>query len=97
MDMAALASQLVPYPNAAIGAHGAASAAKTHDAIANETVVVGRRLLQRILKREQSRAQIQSAINDLAQAQPDSGAENVAVIGVNVGVVQQSDNSTAPR
>jgi hypothetical protein len=142
MDMAALASQLMPYLSAAIGAYGAALAAKTQDVIADETVILGQRMLQRVLKREQSRAQIQSAVDDLEQAQSESGAEDVddasaalrlqlkkaltadpemaaeiagmlsaaplpggvtavgervAVIGVNVGVVQQGDDSTASR
>ncbi|GAA0939389.1 hypothetical protein [Nonomuraea longicatena] len=142
MDMAALASQLMPYLSAAIGAYGAALAAKTQDVIADETVILGQRLLQRVLKREQSRAQIESAVNDLEQAQSDPEAgdvddasaalrlqlkkaltadpemaaemarmlsdttlssgvtavgERVAVIGVNVGVVQQGDDSTASR
>ncbi|GAA4190468.1 hypothetical protein [Microbispora amethystogenes] len=74
MDIAVLADQLMPYLTAAAGAYGQAVAAKAQDTIADETVSLGRRLLQRIIKRGQSHAQIQAAITDLAQAQKDANA-----------------------
>jgi hypothetical protein len=74
VDTAGLADQLMPYLGAAIGAYGAAVVAKTQDTIADETVNMGRRLLRRIIKREQSHAPIHTAITDLAHAQKDANA-----------------------
>ena len=72
LDIAALADQLMPYLTAAIGAYGAAVATKTQDVVADETVSLGRRLVRRLLTREQSRPQIEAALDDLAHARDDA-------------------------
>lgn len=71
MDIAAIASQVMPYITAAIGAYGAAVWTKAQDAVADETVSLGRRLLQRIARREQSRPQLEAAVADVAEARGD--------------------------
>jgi hypothetical protein len=74
MDIGALTDQLMPYLTSAIAAYGVAVAAKTQDTIADETVGLGRRLLQRILTRKESQPQIDAAITDLAQTPEDGDA-----------------------
>jgi hypothetical protein len=74
IDIAALADQLMPYLTAAIGGYGAAVAAKTQDVVADETVSLGRRLVQRLLTWERSQPQMQAAISDVARAPEDEDA-----------------------
>jgi len=71
MDIAAIASQVMPYITAAIGAYGAAVWTKTQDVAADETVSLGRRLLQRLARREESRPRLEAAVADVAESPDD--------------------------
>ncbi|MFF4416404.1 hypothetical protein ACFYY8_28110 [Streptosporangium sp. NPDC001559] len=74
MNVADLANQVTPYVVAAIGAYGGAVLAKTQDLAADESVNLGRRLLRRFVKREESRDRIESAVQDLADEPEDEDA-----------------------
>jgi hypothetical protein len=74
---AELAGAVVPYVAAAAGAYGAAVVERVRDtaadATADATVGLGRRLLARILGRQESAGQVSDAVEDLAAdpADPD--------------------------
>jgi hypothetical protein len=70
-DIAAIAGQVMPYVTAAIAAYGTAVWTKAQEAAADETVGLGRRLLQRLARREESRPQLEAAVADVAQAPDD--------------------------
>ncbi|MFC3979029.1 MULTISPECIES: hypothetical protein [Streptosporangium] len=74
MNVADLANQVTPYVVAAIGAYGGAVLAKTQDLAADESVNLGRRLLRRFVKREESRDRIEFAVQDLADEPEDEDA-----------------------
>ncbi|SEH03919.1 hypothetical protein SAMN05444920_14811 [Nonomuraea solani] len=69
MDIAALASQVMRYIMTTLGAFGTAVWAKAQDTAADETVSLGRRLLQRLGAREESRPALEGAVAD-AVAEP---------------------------
>jgi len=71
MDVATIANQVMPYVTAAIGAYGAAVWAKAQETAADETVSLGRRLLQRLARREESRPRLEAAVADVADAPDD--------------------------
>ncbi|MEW1836780.1 hypothetical protein AB0392_02325 [Nonomuraea angiospora] len=71
MDIVAIAGQVMPYITAAVGAYGAAVLTKTQDLAADESVNLGRRLLRRFAKREESRDRIESAVQDLVETPGD--------------------------
>jgi len=70
-DIAAIVSQVMPYITAAIGAYGTAVWTKAQETAADETVSLGRRLLQRLARREESRPQLEAAVADVADAPDD--------------------------
>jgi len=71
VDIPALAGQVMPYITAAIAAYGAAVWTKAQDTMADETVSLGRRLLQRLARREESRPQLEAAVADVAESPRD--------------------------
>ncbi|SEH02448.1 hypothetical protein SAMN05444920_126106 [Nonomuraea solani] len=71
MDVSAVVALLMPYVSAAIGAYGSAVLTKAQDVAADETVGLGRRLLQRVWQRPESRAELESAVSDRVQAPDD--------------------------
>jgi hypothetical protein len=75
MDLAELARQALPYLVSAITAYGGSVLSKTEDAVgeaaADAAVGLGRRLLQRILRREESRPAIEAAVADVVAAPQD--------------------------
>ncbi|MEV0830166.1 hypothetical protein [Nonomuraea rubra] len=71
MNVAELANQALPFITAAIGAYGTAILTKTQDLAAEESVNLGRQLLQRFLTREQGRERIEAAVQDVAEAPED--------------------------
>ncbi|MEU7891208.1 hypothetical protein AB0B54_37400 [Microbispora bryophytorum] len=71
MDVATVATQVMPYITAAIGAYGTAVWTKAQDSAADETVSLGRRLLQRLAGREESRSRLEAAVADVAGAPED--------------------------
>ncbi|NJP92831.1 hypothetical protein HCN51_25800 [Nonomuraea sp. FMUSA5-5] len=71
MDIVALANQVMPYITAAVGAYGGAVLTKAQDLAADESVNLGRRLLQRFLSREESRERIESAVQDVVETPDD--------------------------
>ncbi|MFG6202417.1 hypothetical protein [Nonomuraea sp. JJY05] len=71
MDVSAVVALVMPYVSAAIGAYGSAVLTKAQDVAADETVGLGRRLLQRIWQRPESQAELQSAVSDRVQAPDD--------------------------
>ncbi|WP_246273160.1 hypothetical protein [Phytohabitans houttuyneae] len=81
-----LATQVVPYIAAAAGAYGTAVIERVRDSAADATVEAtagwGRRLLGRILRRQESAAEVEAAVRDLAQ-DPDD-ADRVAAVRLQV-------------
>ncbi|WP_327586983.1 hypothetical protein OHA25_08220 [Nonomuraea sp. NBC_00507] len=71
MDIPALVGQMMPYVMTAIGAYGGAVLTKAQDLAADESVSLGRRLLQRLLKREENRPGIEAAIRDAVEFPED--------------------------
>ncbi|MBT2234270.1 hypothetical protein [Nonomuraea sp. NEAU-A123] len=71
MDVSAVVALAMPYVSAAIGAYGNAVLNKAQDVAADETVGLGRRLLQRIWQRPESQAELESAVADRVQAPDD--------------------------
>lgn len=71
MDVSAVVALLMPYVSAAVGAYGSAVLTKAQDVAADETVGLGRRLLQRIWQRPESQAELESAVSDRVQAPDD--------------------------
>ncbi|MEU5864612.1 hypothetical protein ABZ815_25830 [Nonomuraea sp. NPDC047529] len=71
MDVVAVANQVMPYVMSAIAAYGTAVLTKTQDLAADESVNLGKRLLERFTKRDESRAQIEAAVQDVAEVPDD--------------------------
>lgn len=71
MDVDDLAGQVVPFVAAAVGAYGRAALAKAEDVAADGTVRLGQRLLAKLMSRKKSRASIEVAVSDLADALDD--------------------------
>jgi hypothetical protein len=71
MDIATVAAQVMPYLTAAIGAYGTAVWTKTQDVAAEETVSLGRRLLNRLGARKESRAALEAAVAEVVRAPDD--------------------------
>ncbi|MEU8316973.1 hypothetical protein AB0C33_01280 [Nonomuraea sp. NPDC048881] len=80
MDIVTVANQVMPYITAAIGAYGAAVLTKTQDLAADESVNLGRRLLQRFLGREESRDRIEAAVQEVVET-PDDEDSRAALRG----------------
>ncbi|MEO3859688.1 hypothetical protein [Acrocarpospora sp. B8E8] len=74
MEIAEMAALAVPYIVTAVGAYGAAVWTKTQDAMADETVGWGRRMLQRLGRRAESRAALESAVADVPADGDDADA-----------------------
>ncbi|MFI6502992.1 hypothetical protein [Nonomuraea typhae] len=70
MDVASVASEVMPYVSAAVGAYGAAVLAKTQEAAAQSTVGLGTRILQRLFGRGDEASQ--AAIGELAEHPEDA-------------------------
>ncbi|MFI7275492.1 hypothetical protein [Streptomyces sp. NPDC049879] len=75
MDTLALANEAAPYVTAAVAAYGTAVLTKTTDGVADATVSLGRRIVQRLWGREEGRAGLEEAIGDLAEAPDDADAQ----------------------
>lgn len=71
MDVDMLASQVVPYITAAVGAYGAAVLTRIEDTAADQTVRVGQRLLRRLLGSRAGRPGIEQAVTALATSGGD--------------------------
>ena len=71
MDIGVLVSQAFPYLGAVAGAYGGAVLQRLQDEATNSTVEVGRRLLDRLLGRDESRPAIEAAVTDLAEHPED--------------------------
>jgi hypothetical protein len=71
VDIEALATEIGPAVMAAINAYGTAVLTKAEDAAAGETVRLGQRLLAKLLGRAKSRAGIEGAVTDVADAVDD--------------------------
>ncbi|WP_435588183.1 hypothetical protein [Micromonospora aurantiaca (nom. illeg.)] len=78
LDVAQTAAAVMPYATAVVAAYGKDTVDKVRDAFVDRasdaTVGLGHRLLNRILRREQSREVIEGAIVDLANGEEDSEA-----------------------
>ncbi|MEE4491411.1 hypothetical protein [Streptomyces sp. BE230] len=78
-DIDALLGQIVPAVQAAVDAYGVGVLARIEDQVvdetAGETVRLGQRLLDRILRRDASTAPVTAAVADLAGAAGDPDAE----------------------
>lgn len=73
-DVASLAAQIAPYVTSAVGAYGGAVLAKTRDDMADATVGLGRRLLQRIFGRRAEGEQLPEPLYDLVADPQDDDA-----------------------
>jgi hypothetical protein len=93
VDAAALAAAAVPHALAAIGVYGAAVASKVEEASATATVNLGRRLLRRVLRREESAAAVQQAVDEVAQEPGDE--DRVAVLRAELRRALQADPQLA--
>lgn len=82
-----------PYVSAAIGAYGSAVLTKAQDVAADETVSLGRRLLQRIWQRPESQAALGSAVSDRVQA-PD-GDDSLAALRLQIKKALAADPALA--
>ncbi|MFF5129123.1 hypothetical protein ACFY41_19600 [Streptomyces syringium] len=71
MDALLVAGQIAPYVTAAVGAYGTAVVTRVSDAGAGATVSLGQRILQRVWRREESREDIEGAVDALAAAPED--------------------------
>lgn len=92
-DIASLVSQMMQYITAAIGAYGTAVWAKTQETVADETVSLGRRLLQRLARREESRPQLEAAVADVVEAPEDE--DFVAALRAQIKKALAADASLA--
>ncbi|MEV0096994.1 hypothetical protein [Streptomyces sp. NPDC050738] len=70
VDAIVLANQVVPYVTAAVQSYGTAVLTRASGAGADATVSLGTRILQRIWRREESRAAVEGAVDD-AVANPE--------------------------
>ncbi|MFE3827324.1 hypothetical protein [Streptomyces sp. NPDC059092] len=71
MDALAVAGEVTPYITAAVGAYGTAVLTRSTDTAADATVSLGRRIVQRLWGREESRAAIEGAVSNLAELPDD--------------------------
>ncbi|GAB7049390.1 hypothetical protein [Catenuloplanes indicus] len=76
VDVAQTAAAVLPYVTGAVAAYGVSTLEKVRstvvDQAADATVGLGHRLLNRILRRDESREVIEGAIVDVAAGEPDS-------------------------
>ncbi|MFI5895734.1 hypothetical protein ACIA5D_37130 [Actinoplanes sp. NPDC051513] len=78
IDVAQTAGAVLPYVTGAVAAYGATTLEKVREAVvdkaADGTVSLGHRVLNRILRRDESRPAIEGAIVDVAAGEEDSEA-----------------------
>ncbi|GAA0403784.1 hypothetical protein Acor_24830 [Acrocarpospora corrugata] len=74
VEIAEMAALVVPYITAAVGAYGAAVWTKTQELAAEETAGWGRRMLQRLAGRPESRPALESAVADVEADANDGDA-----------------------
>lgn len=77
MDALIVANEVAPYITAAVTAYGTAVVTRTTDTVADATVSLGRRIVQRLWHREEGRADLERAIGDLAEAPDDADFQAV--------------------
>jgi hypothetical protein len=94
-----LAAAVVPYVAAAAGAYGAAVIERVQnaaaDATVDTTVGLGRRLLGRILRKEESAAPVAAAVSDLAQDPEDD--DRVAAMRLQIRKLWQQTHGWRSR
>ncbi|MER8027930.1 hypothetical protein ABTZ78_02990 [Streptomyces bauhiniae] len=71
-DIAQMAGEIVPYVTAAAGAYGVAVLARTQDEAADATVVLGRRLAQRIFGVRAAEEELPESLADVVEEPGDS-------------------------
>ncbi|MFI6699356.1 hypothetical protein ACIBJC_10340 [Streptomyces sp. NPDC050509] len=71
MDALVVAGEVTPYITAAVGAYGTAVLTRSTDTAADATVSLGRRIVQRLWNRDESREAIEGAVADLARTPDD--------------------------
>jgi hypothetical protein len=76
VDATQLAVQAWPFVGAAVAAYGTAVATRASDAGANATVELGRRVFQRIWRREEDRPELRAALDEAAAAPEDKAAQD---------------------
>jgi hypothetical protein len=77
-DVVSLAAEMTPYMSAAVGAYGGAVLAKVRDEVADATVGLGRRLLQRVFGSRGEGEPLPGPLEALA-ADPEDGDALAAV------------------
>lgn len=92
-DINSLVGQIVPAVGAAVGAYGVNVLNRAEDQAADATVLLGRRLLDRILRRTPDGAPIEAAVTDLAESGGDPDA--LAALRLRIRGVLAADPSLA--
>jgi dienelactone hydrolase len=73
-DVASLAAEMTPYVSAAVAAYGGAVLAKVQNDVANATVGLGRRLLQRVFGSQRADEPLPGPLSVLAADPADADA-----------------------
>jgi hypothetical protein len=92
-EVGALAAAIVPYVSAAAGAYGAAVLERAQDSAADATVGLGRRIVDRLLRREESAEVIEGAVTDLVEDPQDD--DRVAALRLQIRKALAADPELA--
>ncbi|MFE0424937.1 hypothetical protein [Streptomyces sp. NPDC058953] len=93
MDALTVANDLAPYVTAAVTAYGTAVVTRTTDLAADSTVSLGQRVVQRLWSREDSRAGLEQAIEEVAENPQDEDAQ--AALRIQVRRILREDAELA--
>ncbi|MFG1837938.1 hypothetical protein ACGFH8_05790 [Micromonospora sp. NPDC049175] len=92
-ETAAIATAVVPYVAATVGAYGAAVVDRLQDAAADASVGMGGRLLRRLLRRHESAPAVRAAAVDLAEDPADE--DRLAALRLQIRKALASDPNLA--
>jgi len=73
-DAASMATEMTPYVSAAMAAYGVAVLAKVRDDTADATVILGRRLIQKVFGHHGEQVRLPTPLADLAADPADQDA-----------------------
>jgi hypothetical protein len=73
-DVASMATEMTPYVSAAMAAYGVAVLAKVRDDTADATVILGRRLIQKVFGHHGEHVRLPTPLADLAADPADQDA-----------------------
>ncbi|SEE62164.1 hypothetical protein [Streptomyces sp. TLI_105] len=75
MDASLTAAEITPYVVTAISTYGTAVLTRARDQAADATVSLGREILQRFTRRNRRRAELESAVRDVAEDPQDADSQ----------------------